>query len=661
MGYILPMYIDIVPNRNSKPAYLLRESYREGDKIRKRTLANLSQLPYDQVVLFQHVLKGEKLVPLDQIIQITPGGTRHHGHVQAVFLTMQRLGISRLLASRPSRERDLALALIASRVLAPQSKLATPQWWKTTSLPELFNVADADEEDIYRSMDWLLKRQQPIEAKLAARHLTRDGLALYDLSSSYFEGVTCPLASFGHNRDGKTGKLQVNYGLLTDGRGIPCAISVYEGKTGDPKTLMPQVERLRESFGIERIVLVGDRGMITQKSVAELREMNGIDWIGALRPDAIRGLLNDETLQMGLFDERNLFEICHPNFPDERLIACRNLDLQAKRAKKRQDLIAATERQLEKIKNMVERGKVVGKQAIEEKVQRLLNRYKVGKYVTIHPNDQTFEYEFDEARMSADAGLSENSSDPRGERKLGQLKKHLSNLAKRLDDLKQSLDRGRLYGREEIGLRVGKGANKYKVAKHFKLSIDENRFDYEVDQENVAAEAMLDGIYVVRTSLPKKALPAEKVVLTYKSLSQVERAFRTFKGVDLKIRPIFHRLEDRVRAHIFLCMLAYYVQWHMKEAWRPLLFADEDQEAKETRDPIAAAKRSPNALEKIASKKLADGQTVHSFQTLLSELSTIVRNDCHSPATKGGAHFVMETPPDQLQEKAFKLLEGIKM
>lgn len=570
------MHVEIVPNRNSKPAILLRESYREGKKVRKRTVGNISKLPMEQVEAIRRILKGEKLVPAESAFEIVEGGSRLHGHVEAVMTAMKRLGLPALVASRPSRQRDLVLAMIAARILEPTSKLATTRWWSDTTLVEMLDVGDADEDALYEALDWLLERQPYIEKKLAARHLDDDGLALYDLTSSYFEGVTCPLAAFGHNRDGKKGKLQVNYGLLTNKRGIPVSVSVFEGNMGDPKTLLPQVVKVRDTFGIERFVLASDRGMLTQKQVDAVREMDGVDWIGALRPDAIRKLVDAGAIQMGLFDERNIFELDHPDFPDERLVACRNPELAERRAAKRKSLLEATVEELTKVSGMVERG--------------------------------------------------------------------------------------RLRGQDKIGVRVGKVLNKYKVGKHFVLDIQDDTFSFHIDENKVTAEAALDGIYVVRTSLPKARMDAAQTVRSYKLLSQAERAFRSFKTVDLMVRPIRHRLEDRVRAHIFLCMLAYYVLWHMFEAWRPLLFADEDQQAKEHRDPVAPAKRSKAALRKVHSKRLDDGSVVHSIQTLLGHLAAIVRNTCRCHgAGPDEPTFDIDTTPDESQRRALELLKSISV
>ena len=566
------MYIATVPNRGSRPALLLREGYREGGQVKNRTLANLSAWPPAKVELLRRVLRDERLAPVDQLFDVV--ASPHHGHVQAVRTAMRRLGFEALLASRPSRERALVVALVVARVLAPESKLATTRWWHTTTLPADLGVADAEEDACYAALDWLLARQARIEQKLAARHLRAGGLVLYDLTSSYFEGTTCPLAAFGHDRDGKKGKLQVNYGLLSDARGCPVAVSVFPGNTGDPKTLLPEVERVRADFGIGQLVLVGDRGMISQTQIAALQRLAGVDWITALKTGAIRDLVAGGHLQLGLFDERNLFELTSPDFPGERLVACRNPELATLRARKRQALLAATRQELEKVRGMVARG--------------------------------------------------------------------------------------RLHGQDVIGVRVGKVLNKYKVAKHFRLDIRDDGFAFGIDEAQVAAEAALDGLYVIRTSVPPARLGAADAVRSYKQLSQVERAFRSLKTIALEVRPIHHRLETRVRAHIFLCLLAYYVEWHMREAWRPLLFADEDQPAKATRDPVAPAARSEAALRKVHAKVLDDGTVVHSFRTLVTELSGIVRNVCRRQgAGPDEPTFEILTTPDPKQQRAYDLLERI--
>jgi transposase len=466
--------------------------------------------------------------------------------------------------------------MIAARIVAPHTKLATTRWWHTTTLAEDFGVADATEDELYGAMDWLLARQDRIQKKLAARHLSEGGLVLYDLSSSYFEGKTCPLAQLGYSRDGKKGKPQVNYGLLTDARGCPVAVSVYAGNTADPQTLMPEINRLRNDFGIAQVVMVGDRGMIAQKAIDTLREQEGIAWITALKSGAIRTLLDRGEMQPGLFDERNLFEFTHPDYPGERLVACRNPELAALRAHKREDLLTATENNLAKVRTAVQAG--------------------------------------------------------------------------------------RLRGQDKIGLRAGKVINQYKVAKHFTLDIQDNTFTFTRKAQSIAGEAALDGIYVIRTSVPSSAMDSADCVRHYKSLAQVERAFRTLKSVDLRIRPIHHRLADRVRAHIFLCMLAYYVEWHLREAWRELLFADTDQEAKATRDPVAPAQRSAAAKQKATTRTLDDGTPVHSFTTLMDELSTIVRNTCRTPqSADDAATFHITTQPNAKQRRAIELIQQITL
>lgn len=566
------MHIDVVPNRNSRPTYLLREAYRDGKKVKKRTLANLSSLSDEQLTAIRTILRGQQLGPVDALFEVV--SSRAHGHVQAVRVAMSKLGFPALLAARRSRERDLVAAMVAARILAPHTKLATTRWWHTTSLAEEFGVADADEDELYAAMDWLLRRQPAIERKLAARHLNNGGLVLYDVSSSYFEGTTCPLARFGYNRDGKKGKLQINYGLLTAERGCPVAVSVYEGNITDAETLMPEIDRLRDQFDLERLVMVGDRGMISHKAIAALREQPGVDWISALKSASIRALIKQGQLQLDLFDERNLFELKHPDYPGERLVACRNPQLAKHRAHKREALLEATENNLEKV-----RAAVVA---------------------------------------------------------------------------------GRLKGQDKIGVRVGKVVNQYKVAKHFTLHISDTAFSFQRNAERIATEAALDGLYIIRTSVPAEQMNAAECVRCYKSLAQVERAFRTLKSVDLKIRPIHHRLADRVRAHILLCMLAYYVEWHMREAWRALMFADEDQQAKRYRDPVASAKRSPAAARKAATHRLEDGTPAHSFTTLIAELSTIVRNTCCTPSNEPNtATFKITTTANPTQQRALELIQQI--
>jgi len=566
------MYIDIVPNRNSKPAILLRESYREDGKVKKRTLANLSHFPLDQVDTLRHVLKGEHLAPVDSLFEVTD--SKLHGHVNAVRMAMKRLSFDKLVSAKSSRERDLVMAMVAARILEPDSKLATTRWWDNTTLSEDLGVDDADENELYDAMDWLLDRQEKIEKKLARRHLVEDGLVLYDLSSSYMEGENCPLAAIGYSRDRKKGKLQVNYGLLTDDRGCPVSVEVFPGNTADASTLVPQAQKVREEFGIDRLVMVGDRGMISSKQIEQLQGMGEMDWISALRSEQILKLLGDGTIDMSLFDERDLYEMTHPDFPGERLVVCRNPLMAERRARTRESLIEATVVELEKVRGMVARGRPKGK--------------------------------------------------------------------------------------EKIGVRVGRVINKYKMAKHIQLDIEDDSFGYRVLEESVKAEAAMDGLYVIRTSLSEERLSMENAVRRYKDLSKVERAFRSLKSIDLRVRPIYHHLEKRVRSHIFLCMLAYYVGWHMKEVWRELLFSDEEQEQKKDRDPVAPAQRSAKALKKVRSKRLEDDSEVHSFHTLLASLSTIVRNSCRRQgAGPQEASFTMMTRANPEQKRALALIDTI--
>lgn len=655
------MYIATIPNRNSPPAILLRESYREKGKVKNRTLANLSSLPPQSIDILRRSLKGENLVSTDAF-EIVEDGSPAHGHVDAVMTAMRRLDFSRLICSRRSRQRDLVVAMVAARILEPKSKLATTLWWADTTLPEILNVSDADEDDLYDAMDWLLERQSRIENKLAGRHLEENGLALYDLTSSYFEGQTCPLAALGHNRDGKKGKLQVNYGLLTNRKGIPVAVSVFEGNTGDPKTLMPQVDKMRDTFGIEQFVMVGDRGMLTQKQVDALYDIDGVDWIGALRPEAIKKLATSGAIQMGLFDERNLFELKHPDFPGERLIACRNAELAHRRAIKRESLLKATVKELDKVRGMVRRGRFCGKKEIEARVHGILKKYRIGKQFDLDIREDGFNYKVNEDALIAEVTAKSKGNQELIEKRLKRSRRHIESITRQLAKLSQKVDKGRLHGQDKIGVRVGKIINKYKVGKHFELDIRDNDFSFEINRDKVKEEAALDGIYIVRTSLSKERMDADETVRSYKLLSQAERAFRSFKTVDLMVRPIRHRLEDRVRAHIFLCMLAYYVQWYMMEAWRPLLYADEDQKAKDLRDPVAPAKRSDSAMKKVRTKRLDDGSRVHSFRSLLGHLGAIVRATCRCADVRDTtATFTMLTRRNPKQQKAFDLLQTIRV
>ena len=554
--------------------HLLRRSYREGGTVKNETLGNLSHLPDELIEVIRRSLQGETFVPLAQAFEITR--SRPHGHVQALALAMQRLGFASLIAAKSSRQRDLVLAMVASRIIEPHTKLATTRWWHTTTLAEDFGVADASEDDLYATMDWLLAHQDAIQKKLAARHLSEGAVVLYDLSSSYFEGTTCPLAKHGYSRDGKPGLLQVNYGLLTDARGCPVAVSVHAGNTSDSKTFMPEVRRLREQFGVQHMVMVGDRGMVSQKAIDEMRDTDGIGWITALKSVSIRALLEQGQLQMDLFDERNLLELSSPDYPGERLVACRNDTLARLRAHKREDLLAATE-------------------------------------------------------------------------------KHLQAIKERVDAAKR-----KLKGADAIGVCVGKIVNKYKVAKHFELVIAHSTFTFARRQASIDAEAALDGVYIIRTSVPAEQMDAPQCVRNYKALANVERAFRSLKTIDLKVRPIHHRLADRVRAHILLCMLAYYVEWHLRDAWRELMFADTEQQLKATRDPVAPAERSVSAQAKAATHTLADSTPAHSFATLMAELATLVRNTCRTPNAGADAPtFELITTAAPLHQRALALVQTI--
>ena len=565
------MYITKIPNRGGTPTTLLRESYREDGKVKNRTLANLSKVPEHAVEVLRRALKGEELVAAEDAFEIKRSVP--HGDVDAVMTAVRKLGLDRMISSRRCRERDLVLAMIAARIVDPGSKLKTTRWLQTTSLAETLELTDADENDLYAAMDWLEKRQPGIEKRLAKKHLEDCGLVLYDLSSTWFEGRKCDLAKRGYSRDGKKGKLQINFGLVTDEEGRPVSVSVYPGNTADPATVQDQVKKLQEDYGLEQVVFVGDRGMVTQTRIDEFVEQDGVEWITALKSGALRKLRSEGSLQLGLFDEKNLFEFESSQYPNERLVACRNPELATRRKRKRQSLMDATKKELDRI----------------------------------------------QASVSA----------------------------------------GRLEGKAEIGLRVGRVINKYKVAKLFKLDIESNSFHYRVRQERVAAEAGLDGIYIIRTSLPADVMSAADTVRHYKRLTKVEKSFRSMKTVDLQVRPIYHYAEQRVRAHIFLCMLAYYVEWHLRAAWASLLFANET-DTLPTRDPVAPAEPTRAARRKAAEKRTVDGHTVHSFRSLLRHLSTVVQNHCRRPnAPKSESGWVMTTQPDALCRRAFKLLESL--
>lgn len=573
------MYVATVPNRSSPPAILLRESYRESGKVKTRTLANITHLGPAKIQALRLALAGSPpsaAAPLPDSFRIAR--SLPHGHVAAVLGCLRDLQLDSLLAPVASRQRDLVLAMIVARILEPASKLATARGLHSDtlhhSLGEVLDLDSTDETELYQAMDWLLPQQARLERELAQRHLSHGGLVLYDLTSTYFEGRHCPLGKLGHSRDDKPGKLQIVFGLLTNAAGCPVAVEIFAGNTGDPKTVAAQVKKLRERFGLSDVVLVGDRGMITSARIREdLPASHGIQWITALRASQIQKLAAGGHLQMSLFDQTDLVEIAHPDFPGERLMACFNPLLAEERARKRPALLAATEKQLDKIVAATKRRK--------------------------RP----------------------------------------------------------LRGRQNIGLRAGQVLNRHKMGKHFQLRIEDDSFHYERKTANIEREQSLDGIYVIRTSVPKEALSGEQVVASYKSLSGVERAFRSLKSVDLHVRPIHHRLPDRVRAHILLCMLAYYVEWHMRQCLAPMLFDDDDKpRAQATRRSIVApAQRSPAAQRKAFTKQTADGLPVHSFQTLLGDLATIVKNRIQ-PTDKSIPTFDMLTQPTAIQQRAFDLL-----
>lgn len=566
------MYIAKIPNRNSPPTYLLRESYRENGKVKNRTLANLSSLPLEQIELIGRALKGERLVSLDNAFRITK--SRPHGHVKAVLQMINHLGLPQLIASRRSRERGLILALIVQRILHPSSKLAATRLWKDSTLAEDLQVEEADVEEVYRAMDWLLARQRRIENKLARRHLAEGNRVMYDVSSSSYTGSTCLLACFGYNRDGRRDLLCIVYGVMTDVAGRPLTVDVYPGNTADPNTVPDQIDKLKTRFGLQRVVVVGDRGMLTQTQINTLRQRPGIGWLSALRSEGIRKLIKRGLVQRSLFDEQNLAEIKSPDFPGERLVACYNPILHDRRRQKRETLLTETEARFQRIAAEVAR----------------------------------------------------------------RTKKPLS--------------------QDEIGVKVGRVSNKYKVGKHFELLIEDNHFSWQRKQQQIDQEADLDGIYVVRTSEPKKRLSADDAVRNYKQLADVEQAFRSLKGLDLLVRPIHHHLDDRVRAHIFVCLLAYYVQWHLKRAWRPLLFADDQLEVhRAERDPVASAKPAAELQEKKVSRVTPEGHELQSFRTLLSMLGTQCRNECEFGEGKSVLNYTKLTELSAQQLEAFRLLD----
>jgi hypothetical protein len=570
------MYIEAVPNRNSPPAILLRESYRADGKVRKRTLCNLSDWPAAYIEGLRGVLKGGTVIPAERdaftVIRTLP-----HGHVAAALGTARKIGLDRILGPDGNRCRDLVLALLLARILDPASKLATARGLSPTtaasSLGEMLGLGEVDEDELYAALDWLLERQPAIERVLAKRHLSSGTLVLYDVSSSYMEGRCCPLAKRGYSRDGRRGTLQIVYGLLCAPDGCPVAIEVFEGNTADPMTLAAQVDKLKRRFQLEHVVLVGDRGMITQARITEDITSAGLDWITALRAPAIKALLESGALQLSLFDQRDMASITAPEFPGERLVVCRNPDLAAQRDRKRAELLAATEGDLTRIQTAVTRRR-----------------------------------------------------DP-------------------------------LRGTAEIALAVGAVINRHKMAKHFALDISDTSLSFARKDTEIAAEAATDGIYVVRTSLPVESFDDATTVRSYKSLALVERAFRCIKTVDLQVRPVYHWLADRVRAHVFLCMLAYHLEWHMRQRLAPMLFDDPDKHTAEAlrTSVVAQAQRSPAAVTKQTTGLTPDGLPVHSFRSLLADLATLARNTVTTAITPDYPITVL-TRPTSIQQKAFALL-----
>jgi hypothetical protein len=543
---------------------LLRRSYREDGKVKKETLANLSHLPPEVIELIRGALRGVRYIPADEAFAIERSLAA--GHVNAALAMARRLELPRLIDRSPSRERDLVMAMIVQRVIAPASKLATSRLLGLSTLADELSVAGADEDELYRALDWLGERQARIEDRLARRHLEGGELVLYDVSSSYFEGRHCPLARLGYSRDGKRGTLQIIYGLLCDRAGRPVSVEVFDGNLHDQATVPAQIEKLRRRFSLSSVVLVCDRGMVTKANIERLGQQ-GVGFVTALKAPQVAKLVHDGELQLSLFDEQNLAEITSVDYPGERLIVCRNPLVAAERTRKREELLAATEAALAQI---------------AERVQR-----------------------------------------------------------------------GTLTGAAQIGLAVGAVANHWKVKKHLDIEITDTALSFDRKTAQIEAEAALDGIYILRTSVGENELPAADVVRSYKQLARVERAFRTFKGPELEIRPIHHHLEGRVRAHVFLCMLAYYLTWHLQAAWTPLLFTDEKPTP--SPDPVAKAQRSPSALAKAQTKHGPDGEALHSYRTLLAELATQTRNTIRLPGTT--ATFNKLTEPTAIQTRAFELVE----
>ena len=561
------MYLAKIPNRNSKPAYLLRESYREDGKVKTRTRGNVTGLPEDMLDAIKDILAGKKMVPVDAAIETV--STLPAGHVRAVLGTMKKLGIKKLLSGRPCRERDLVMGMMAQRIIHPGSKLAAVNTWNASTLSQELGIEDAGVDELYGALDWLFERQERIEKTLAKRHLKEGGFALYDMSNSLYTGNACPLAKRGKDKEGRHGVKIISYGLLTDIKGRPVAMNLYPGNTADPTTVIDQAEKLRGRFGLDRVVLVGDRGMLTSTKIKALSEYPGIGWVSALKSVQIRKLVTGGVLQLSLFDQQNLAEIKSPDYPGEKLVACYNPLLAQDRDRTRQEILKVCQDGLKRIVKEVER----------------------------------------------------------------RTKKPLT--------------------ASEIGRKVGRVLDHYRMAKHFHIRIEDNLLEWSLNKESIGKEAALDGIYVIRSS--ETGMSSPDIVRSYKKLSRVEQAFRSIKGINDKVRPIYHRTENRVRAHFFLCMLAYYVQWHMKQALSPMLFSDDElPDSKDTADPVDKAEPSESAKKKKARKQTDDDIPLCSFDTLMTMLSAMAQVRHKVPGTQ--IVFEQYPIPTPIQEKAFKLL-----
>lgn len=559
------MHVAVTRRQHNGKVYetqLLRRSYREDGKVKNETLANLSHLPAETIRVIRESLAGKSHVVAGEGFEIER--SLPHGHVGAVWAMAAKLGLAKLVGPA-CVERDLVMALIVARACKPASKLATTRWWTDTTLGADLGVQNASTDEVYAAMDWLVERQSTIESGLVKAHLGPGAMVLYDLSSSWMEGSHCPLAARGYSRDHKSGKAQIEYGLLTDADGRPLSVEVFAGNTADPTAFIAAVEAVRGRFGLTDVIMIGDRGMITTARIDALRDVGGLDWVTCLRAPAVKALAESGVLQLSLFDQANLAEITHPDYPGERLIACRNPALAAERARKRCELLAATEAVLAPIVAAVEAG--------------------------------------------------------------------------------------RLKGADKIGMRIGRHINRYKMAKHFALEITDTSFVFSAKQEHIDAEAALDGIYVIRTSVPPDTLDTPAAVRAYKNLAVVERDFRSLKAIDLDLRPIYHRTEDRVRGHVFVCMLAAYVVWHLRQAWAPLCFTDENRPERD--DPVAPAQRSAAARRKASLQTTTHNSIVHNFSTLLNHLATLTRNTI---VFTGGARIDKLSLPTTLQRRAFELI-----